>query len=369
MMILVQRLSTQSSLTFLSIFITNFVFHFHNNPCLGFTINNNFSALPFFLTKHRYCYHQKEEKVSTRRSKAKNNDNEIISTTGTTTAEAFDVNLSTYDFSSKQGWDDFYQQATIHSEEAKVKDDEVKKKESSLFSKNEQIIIKPFEFEWHNSLDTLSILSSLPTPSAVQQGDDDNDDKVLKILLVGNGNSNLPKIIHEHYNDRSDNNGNVYGKVNILALDYSQPCIDMLRKVYDKIYYPHMHFVCGDATKLVDCIQDYYKDKSQSSHSSADNNDEISFDVIIDKGLMDAMMCDEGWNASVERYIEGVSELLQKSKKGKFLLISYKLNQSTKEYLFDIGDKFGLEWDFDIADKSNDRISFTIGRHKVNTKD
>ena len=101
-MILVQRLSTQSSLAFLSIFITNFVFHFHNNPCLGFTINNNFSALPFFLTKHRYCYNQKEEKVSTRRSKAKNNDIEIISTTGTTTAEAFDVNLSTYDFSSKQ---------------------------------------------------------------------------------------------------------------------------------------------------------------------------------------------------------------------------------------------------------------------------
>lgn len=253
-----------------------------------------------------------------------------------------DVNLSNYDFSSKQGWDEFYQQATTTTN----KEDHQEKEEENIK------LITPFEFEWHNSLDISSILTSLPQlPS--------KDDSVINnMLLVGNGNSNLPQIIYDHYD--GDN------KMKIVGLDYSQPCIDMLRTVYDKEQYPNMDFICGDATKLVLCIKSYYTNTFQSETEEMEAiDDKFLFDVIIDKGLMDAIMCDEGWNTSVEKYIRGVSELLKKNESSQFMLISYKLNPSTKDFLLEMGDKFGLRWDFDIVDKSNGRVSFSIGRKIV----
>jgi len=164
------------------------------------------------------------------------------------------------------------------------------------------------------------------------------------VLLVGNGNSDLPKVIHDHFG----------GRIKIVCLDYSQPCIDMLRVIYnDQVTYNNMEFICGDATKLESCIQNYY-------HTD-DNSDAISFDYIIDKGLIDAMMCNEGWNASLEKYFQGISALLQ-SGEGIYTCVSYKLSTSTKEYLSDLGEKFGFSWEFHIADKSNDRVSFSIGK-------
>ncbi len=234
-----------------------------------------------------------------------------------------------YDFSSKQGWDDFYQQTTMQKRGDADADKNISSPESSL---------NPFQFEWHASIDPSTILSSLSTPTKFNKNN---------ILLVGNGNSDLPKLIHDHFE----------GRINIACLDYSQTCIDMLRIIYnDETTYHNMDFICGDATNLKNCIQNYY-------HINGDGYDDddnlASFDYIVDKGLLDAMMCDEGWNTKLEKYLEGVGGLLQSE--GKFILVSYKLSTSTKEYLSDVGDKYGIHWKFDIVDKSNDRVSFSIG--------
>ncbi len=243
-----------------------------------------------------------------------------------------DIDLTNYDFASKQGWDSFYQR-------------------QQPFTSNKDNPLPtsppvPFEFEWHSSINISKIILPL-IPKGINR----------HILLVGNGNSNLPKLIHDYHD----------GDIHITCLDYSQPCIDMLKTMYpknggnidskDRIEYSNIEFVCGDATKLKDCINDFYCDQKTIT----------SFDVIIDKGLMDAMMCNEGWNASLDAYFEGVSSFLKKrnnndEEESKVILISYKLSTSTKDYLVAIGQRFGIEWDLDIVDKSNDRVSVSIGR-------
>ena len=217
------------------------------------------------------------------------------------------IDLTNYDFSSKQGWDDFYNHQS--------------------------------SFEWHSSINTFDILSMIPKAFNKTNLKNRNN-----ILITGNGNSNLPELI---YNDHN-------GQIHITVMDYSKTCIDILCKLYNKDEYSNIDCICGDATNLEQCIK------------------KRNFDMIIDKGLMDAIMCGEGWNMSLDKYFYGVSLLLKDTKRttrsssddscnGQFILISYKLSTSTKEYLTDVGERFGIDWMFDINDKSNDRVSFSVG--------
>lgn len=152
-------------------------------------------------------------------------------------------------------------------------------------------------------------------------------------------------------------------------MDYSQPCIDMLRMLYDKDNYPNMDFICGEATDLKNCVERYFHGKKNNDdcrygnidiNENSESGSKDSYNMIVDKGLMDAIMCDEGWNATLGKYFQGVSLLLQKDS-GKIILVSYKLSTSTREFLIDIGQKVGIEWEFDMVDKSNDRVSFSVG--------
>ena len=288
------------------------------------------------------------------------------------------IDLTAYDFSSKQGWDDFYQhknkqqqhqQKEIDSENSKINDNQINDQGVIHLDDDEAVSssssVVPFQFEWHSSLETSTILSMMPDIFT----DIDHD---YNILLPGNGNSNLPKLIHDHWEGMNTENKNMSNKnINITCMDYSQPCIDMLSMLYDKEHYSNMHFICGDAADLKNCIEKYYYDtKNNVIGSDDDNNKEInsntsksgktySYDMIVDKGLMDAIMCDEGWNVFLEKYFDGVSSLLKND--GKVILVSYKLSTSTKEFLIDMGEKFGIDWEFDMADKSNDRVSFSVG--------
>lgn len=84
-------------------------------------------------------------------------------------------------------------------------------------------------------------------------------------------------------------------------------------------------------------------------------------DVILDKGLLDALLCGEGWDTDVERLLTGASELLTTTD-GMYQLISYKLASSTKTFLAQIGDQVGIQWDFDIPTLSSPYVSYSIGR-------
>lgn len=212
--------------------------------------------------------------------------------------------LDQYDFSSLNGWDQFY----THQQQRQQD-----------------------HFEWHSSIPHSFIIEELQPRQ--------------NILIVGNGNSRLPFDIYTHFD--SD--------VNITVVDYSQPCIDFLRNAHQTSC-PSIQFVCGDATNLEQIIN------CQCIHDES-----VQYDIVIDKGLMDAMMCTDGWDGegNVKKYFHEVGKVLNFRKDfvqrgGKIVLVAYRLSASTREYLVELGRDIGVQWEEDEK-RGNRRVSFLIG--------
>ena len=229
-----------------------------------------------------------------------------------------EVDVSTFDFASKQGWNDFYQQRE-QKEQSGSSPTNVPVRPTSSTSRTSSD--NSFEFEWHSSIDHSYILSSI--------------EKGSNVLFVGTGNSNLPRSLYDAHD----------GNTKITCVDYSQPCIDMMENMHQASA-PTMDFVCGDATDLVGLV--------------GGGSSSTPYDFVVDKGLMDAMVCGEGWDWDLERYFKGVKSLLEE-RAGKIILITFKLTSPMKSYLDDIGESYDIIWDLDIEERSNERVSFSVG--------
>lgn len=171
-------------------------------------------------------------------------------------------------------------------------------------------------FEWHSALSLETIASYIPEHS--------------KCLMVGSGDSGLPAVT---LTTREN--------VQVTLLDNSKVCMDQMEELYGDA----VKCQCGDATKLTN-----YFDQGEGA----------AFDIIVDKGLTDALLCSEGWDFYVEQLLQGSSKIL-KSGSGKYLLITYRLPKSHQEFLQEIGDRsdVGLKWDFNL-DHSTEKISISM---------
>ena len=284
---------------------------------------------------------------------------------------ASDVELDTSDFSSRGGWDAFYQQTATDID---IDDDEDSSATSKLLAGSEDSSTRghgSFEFEWHSSISHDSIISEIQQ----RQQCPDPDPDPLKVLLVGTGNSRLPRDLYEAHN----------GETTVVCMDYSQPCVDMLKQMHPTSDFPNMHFVCGDVMELSHIVgvgktgleQDEIHTQQSQSQSQSQSKNQQYFDYVVDKGLMDALMCDEGCN--LEKYLGEVRRIL-KPNGGKMILISYKLTSSMMKFLSagnedeneneknkgsnnetDVSFHNGLQWNLDIETKSNARVSFSVG--------
>lgn len=203
-----------------------------------------------------------------------------------------------FDFSSKTGWDQFYE------------------KRSRPSSDHDQLAFEPYE--WHSSLDHDAVLQHAERGGS--------------ILFVGCGTSTMPLELYDLHE----------GKSHIMCLDYSPSCIEQLAQSWGPTR-ANMSFLVGDATRL------------ENMPDVADSDEGI--DAIIDKGLIDALMCGEGWNGDVERLLASAAKQLRPN--GLYVLVSYKLSSSTKYFLLDVGKKYGLEWTFDLEDEDNNRVSLS----------
>merc|ERR1740139_789681 len=175
--------------------------------------------------------------------------------------------------------------------------------------------------EWHESIDFRSIAKLVP--------------KHCDCLVIGCGNSALPRALYDMHE----------GELQLTCFDSSSACLDQLR-LHNSRDCPRMFFVCGDATQLSETIQ---REKTRNVPSR--------YNVIVDKGLTDAILCGEGWNGPLENILREASQILAPD--GHYLLVSYKLPSSTKEFLMETGRKFGLSWAFDMPE-SNDRVSVSL---------
>ena len=92
-------------------------------------------------------------------------------------------------------------------------------------------------------------------------------------------------------------------------------------------------------------------------------NHEKYFDVIIDKGLLDALMCGEGFD--IERLVDSINDVLTPQDWGMHVLICFQLSKASKQSMIDLGirrKETKLEWDFDIPveGSENGRACFNL---------
>eukprot|EP00977_Amphora_coffeiformis_P013195 scaffold3405_cov167-Amphora_coffeaeformis.AAC.2 len=169
--------------------------------------------------------------------------------------------------------------------------------------------------EWHSSV-PMKTLASLVPPDADS------------VVMVGCGSSLLPEYIQK---DRP--------RARLILQDSSQTCLQMLHQRYGS----SMSYIRGDATRLSESLDD-------------------TVDVIYDKGLMDAIFCNEGWNKPIRLLLQESSKVLNEG--GMYILVSYHLPQSTKEFLEDVGSKNHLEWTFDLP-ASNNRVGVSYATKRT----
>ena len=99
------------------------------------------------------------------------------------------------------------------------------------------------------------------------------------------------------------------------------------------------------------------------------------FDVILDKGLVDAFMCGEGWEGPVEALLRESTRIVDPQRGGYYILVSYKLAPAIQTVFQELCDKVATadsadddngdpqlewKWDFDMEEMSNDRVSLSI---------
>jgi hypothetical protein len=109
---------------------------------------------------------------------------------------------------------------------------------------------------------------------------------------------------------------------------------------------PNMNFVVGDATNLQNVI---WEDDSDDDDVTITARQPKQFDIIIDKGLLDALMCGEGFDIS--NLMDGINEVLTPYEWGMHVLICFELSKASKQYLDDMS---GLDWHFDITVKGSE---------------
>jgi SAM-dependent methyltransferase len=241
------------------------------------------------------------------------------------------------DVSSTEYWEEFYRK----EEEEKGQEETSSSSSSTSTTTPEKEAVAT---EWHSSISLDDIASVVP-----QNG---------RCLIIGCGNSLLPDVILQRQDQTPG------PPRSLVLLDSSPTCLDQLRERYSKIEDTEIYYICGDATKLSKYfdIDDEYDNNNNNNNNDDDNTNDLNnnnygnnrrrgdiFDIIIDKGLTDAILCGEGWDYLLEKVLYESSKILSKDGSGgRYLLISYQLPSSTKDFLIDVGKKVGLEWEFDF---------------------
>ena len=128
-----------------------------------------------------------------------------------------------------------------------------------------------------------------------------------KILIIGCGNSRLSE---ELYND---------GSKNITNVDFSDVCIAQMQERYSD--YEGMRYVSMDI-----CAMGF---------------ENASFDIIIDKGTLDSVLCGEGATENIHKALKEVSRVLKPQ--GTFICVSYGVPEYRLPYFENSDSRWAIE--------------------------
>lgn len=266
-----------------------------------------------------------------------------------------------FDFASPAGWDDYYQkQEQTQKQQLLRKETNGDKHDDD----DDNTIDDDAIVEWHSSVALEDLAALVPLHA--------------DCLLVGCGNSELPGTILHDQAQRSLEKENLAQQPQqqqssrLVLMDTSPTCLEQLQRRYSKSVAGNspdimqVEYLCGDATRL----SDYFGSAATANDNDDDDTDVLStrpFDVILDKGLCDAIWCGEGWNGPLERLFREAAKVIRSTttttttQPGGYILVCYRLSASHKEFLTDVGQQVGFEWEFDLPPPlSNDRVSVSV---------
>ena len=146
---------------------------------------------------------------------------------------------------------------------------------------------RPEAFDWLQTLPSLQALLF----KYINKNDN--------ILHIGCGNSRLPEALSDE------------GYEKITNIDFSQKVIEQISKRYHKKY-PKMKFKVMDILNMKEI-------------------EENSFEIVIDKGALDCILCSEKSKFNFEKSLSGIYRIL--CPRGKYIMISFNKPSYIKKYL------------------------------------
>lgn len=246
---------------------------------------------------------------------------------------------TSFDFSSKLGWEEYYQRGL------------------NFDNINENDDSRKITTEWHTSIPLETIASHCWNSFNTCDDSDSLIDGIIStkksILMIGCGTSRLVDVVMAEgpYTSSSIND------LHITLLDSSQTCIDELQRRYEG--FCNVHCVCGDAVELTHTLS-----RSRSIHH-LHNKEEIpqQFDTIIDKGLMDVLLCSDDWTYLVQKLFTEATKVLiaNGGTGGTYILVSYQLPKATREFLLEVACRLGYSWEFNCYG-STKRVTISFAK-------
>eukprot|EP00440_Ansanella_granifera_P068697 gb/GFBE01074516.1/.p1 GENE.gb/GFBE01074516.1/~~gb/GFBE01074516.1/.p1 ORF type:complete len:227 (+),score=50.81 gb/GFBE01074516.1/:1-681(+) len=152
---------------------------------------------------------------------------------------------------------------------------------------NKRYKADPKPFEW---LESFTELESL-----IKEASGGKQDAA--ILHIGCGNSPLPEAMYDH------------GYKDITNIDNAEVCIQQMAE-RNKVIRPELKWLEMDATSL--------------------GLSESSFDVVIDKSVLDTFACGDNASSKINTYLNEVQRVLRP--RGAFLCVSYGAPNTRLEY-------------------------------------
>ena len=166
------------------------------------------------------------------------------------------------------------------------------------------------------------------------------------LVLIGCGTSELPEYILDHPS-------NPWRQ--LVLVDSSRTCMQLLQDRYQPRYTNHeLVYLCGDVTRLAQLLEDSHHAQEDGDDDNDANTPPVLVDCVYDKGLLDALLCGEGWDTGVLRLLYQVSRVLHPG--GSYLIVSYPLPESTQAFLMHQGQSVGLtNWTFERFEGEYDK--------------
>lgn len=265
--------------------------------------------------------------------------------------------IDSVDYSSTRGWEALYQEQFFEPLALQGSC-------TNMDTSSSSAIVE----EWHSSisLETIADLILMTVAVATNENHGSRPDTGSVIVMIGCGTSHLPSVLLDRCRSTQQQEGDAIHQV--ILVDASPTCLQLLRQRYESVpsYRRKLAFVCADVTQ-----------PSWYASASYTLGNDHSPTVILDKGLLDALFCGDGWERPVQAVLQECRDILSAKGGGCYILISYKLPKSTQEFLASISSSLQksndgdhnnndqpplFQWEFDVPKYSTDRVSVSFGR-------